>query len=150
MKQRRRVALLMAVIVTFISVLSPLSVGAVTAETRDTTEPRLNNTMMTFENFRVSDGLAYVSAAYTGYEGVTTSAKVTIQIQKKVLLWWSNVDNGLEDDTWTIYLSGWRNATEYSIDVSAKGEYRANIEYTIRGSAGDPDVLPVTLYYEYQ
>lgn len=135
MKSLRKVAFLMMVVTLVLSVITPFSASAAT--------PRLNNTHMTNDNFFIKDGVATVAVAYTGYSNLTTGALVTIQLQRKSLLWWSDVC------TWTISFAGWTNSTTKTTQLSKTGEYRAIIEYTISGSGGADDVFSVTLYDEY-
>ena len=136
MKHLRKLAFLMVVVTIFVSAMIPFSASAAT--------PRLNNTLVTSENFFITDdGVATIGVSYTGYSDITTGATVTVELQKKTLLWWSDVCS------WTLQYDGWINSETLTTQLNKTGEYRAIIEYTIRGSGGEADVLSVTLTDEY-
>lgn len=135
MKHMRKFAFLLVVITLFVTIATPFSASAAT--------PRLNNTLMTNENFIITDGVAYIGVAYTGYENVTTRAFISITLQRKTLFWWS------EEATMSIGLNGWINSTSETIELSKTGSYRVIINYKISGSGGEDDELSVTLYDEY-
>lgn len=135
MKHVRRITLLMALVMLFATTTAAFSASAADA--------RLNNTFTTSEAFYITDGVATVVVAYTGYEGVTDGATAHVVIQRKTLLWWSDVI------TWDIGFNGWTNSIEREFELDKTGEYRAIIEYTITGSAGEADELSVTLYDEW-
>jgi len=92
---------------------------------------------------------AVVSVGYTGYEGITTGAIVESKLQRKVLFWWVNVDNGQPDDTWVDTFTGYTGSAEHSLRLTKTGKYRAQITYYVSGSGGDTDIIPTTLYDEY-
>ena len=125
----------MVLVMLFSSTIAPLTASAA--------EPRLNNVQMTAESFLIDNGVALVEVSYLGYEGVTKSVTVTITIERKTLFWWSEVS------TCVIGMNGWFNSNFHTVQLEKTGEYRATINYTIRGSGGTDDVLSVTLYEEY-
>ena len=131
----KRITLFMTLTVLFVSTLAAFPASAAS--------PRLNNTLVTNENFFIDNGVAVIGVAYTGYEGVTKSATISITLERKTLFWWSEVA------TCVIGLNDWINGATERIELEKRGEYRATIQYTIRGSGGADDVLSVTLYDEY-
>ena len=135
MKRTKKIAFVLTVITLLVTVLMPFSANAAT--------PRLNNTHMTNENFMITNGVAYIGVAYTGYEGVTERALISIVLERKTLFWWS------EEATMSIGLNGWINSTSETIELSKTGSYRVIINYKISGSGGADDVFSVTLYDEY-
>lgn len=106
-------------------------------------QPRLNNTMATGTNMKItSSGKMNIAYLYSGYPGVTTKAVVTTYIEKRVLgIFWSRVDIGTTNDEWvdTFYKDehGWSR----SYQLSDSGTYRVKVEYKIYGSGGAADVL---------
>lgn len=150
-KSMRKITFFMLTILLLSWVISPFSVYAVASDKESEVMPLANNVLVTNEYFVISsDGVATIRVEYTGYANITRSATVTVKIQKKVLFWWSDVDNGLEDNTWVIYMSGVSGTCTKTLALEDKGSYRAVIEYTITGSGGADDVLPATLYYDYE
>jgi len=111
---------------------------------------KLNNTCVTSSSFSIIDtNNAVITVGYTGYSGITTGATVQIKLQRKVLFWWVDVDNGQPNDTWVDIFTGYRGNAEHSLRLSQTGKYRAQIEYQISGSGGATDVISTTLYDEY-
>lgn len=136
MKLCKKMAFVMAVITIVMAVLVPVSASEVM--------PRYNNTHATSENFFISDdGVATISALYTGYQGVTEGAVFSILLQKKTLLWWSDVEE------WAITKNGWTNSVIITRTLESRGKYRAIIGYLIDGKGGATDEMSFTLEYEY-
>ena len=116
----------------------------------DNITPRYNNTAIVETSFVIDDnGVAWVSAMYNGYIGITTGAKITIKLEKKFLWWWNDVDNGCADNTYVKEFTGDFDSLSYSLQLSKTGKYRATVVYTIYGTAGDPDVITYTGECEY-
>ena len=108
--------------------------------------PRYNNTGSTEATFYInSDGLATVSYTCIGYRGVTTNIVVDIQLQKKVLWWWNDVDGA----TFTDQSSEYYCTNEHSYQLSKSGTYKAIITYTVYGSGGAADVITRELEDSY-
>ncbi|MBQ7338969.1 MAG: hypothetical protein IJW40_11040 [Clostridia bacterium] len=150
-KMLKRFTFAVLVAMLFVTMAAPFSASAATVDGNIEVMPLLNNTLTTSETFVIdADGTANVRVSYVGYDGVTRSATVRVKIQKKVLFWWSDVDNGLEDNTWVIYMSGVDGSCIKTLALEDTGSYRAVIEYTITGSGGADDIIPATLYDDYK
>lgn len=129
-----------------------LSVSAFAASSQDSgIMPCYNNVGLTQSIFCIDpDGLAHVSVSYDGYSGITTGATITIRLQKKVLgLFWSTVDIGEPDDMWIDHASGYLYHNSHSYQLTDKGTYRAEINYTIYGTAGPADEVEDLMTYKY-
>ena len=112
--------------------------------------PYFNNTSITDTGFYIDqNGMAWVSAIYNGYTGITTGATITIKLEKKFLWWWNDVDNGWPDNTYVAEFTDVDNFVNYSLQLSKSGTYRATVVYTVYGTAGEPDVITDLLEYEY-
>lgn len=116
---------------------------AFAANTEEKTMIRLNNAVSTESSFVINNGNANIAVSYTGYPGVTTGAKITVQLQKRNLMvfWkdvteWENVSDR-ESGTFT-----------YSRPVSS-GTYRVKIRCEISGSGGATDVIEEELQDSY-
>ncbi len=108
--------------------------------------PCYNNTNVATADFTISDsGYAKVVLMYSGIHNKTTNATVTCKIEKRTLLWWSDVD-GAE---WTDYLEGSRSEIQYAIQLPQSGKYRLTYEITVYGSGGAPDVITGEIEKEY-
>lgn len=117
----------------------PLSVFASEAIT-----PYYNNVVRQSTLFDIDEnGIATVKASYVGQSGVTTGATIKTKIQKRFLLvFWSDVAS------WTDEATGHYYSNTHSTTVES-GYYRAQVEYTIRGTGGDSDVITDELEYSY-
>ena len=89
------------------------------------------------------NGIARVSVYFNGYNDKTTGATIKIKIQKRFLLvFWNDVAS------WTDEATGYYYTNTHSTTVE-KGYYRAQVENTIRGTGGTPDVITDELEYSY-
>lgn len=148
MRTRKRILFLAVAVFMITNCFLPLTVNAALPE-GNLVSPLANNVRSADSSFKITNGVAYIEACYTGYSGITTGATITVKLQKKFLFWWNDVDNGQPDDTWTATLTGWKNSVSYSLALSNTGDYRAVFTYTIRGTGGAADEISETLEYTY-
>ena len=96
-----------------------------------------NNTNYTNTSFDISnDGIATVGVRYDGYSNVTTSATISITIEKRNLLFfWSDVVSD------TITVSGDYYSNELTYQLDGTGTYRCTVEYVVSGTGGADDVI---------
>lgn len=96
-----------------------------------------NNTQETKSYFLISDeGIATVGVSYYGYSNVTTSATISITIEKRNLLFfWNDVVSE------TITVSGVRYSEEFEYQLDDTGTYRCTVEYVVSGTGGADDVI---------
>ena len=99
--------------------------------------PLNNNTNLTKTRFSISDtGEAVVSLNFEGYPNVTTSATISIKIEKRnFLLFWTDV----VEETITVNNYYYENAFYYQLEDT--GTYRCTVEYVISGTGGADDVI---------
>lgn len=107
---------------------------------------RYNNTSIVLSKFQITNGVAIIDADYSGYLGVTTGAVIESKIQKKILFWWFDVNNGQANNTWVDTFSTWYGRTQHTLGISESGSYRAVIKYTISGSGGSDDIIEDIVY----
>ena len=105
-----------------------------------------NNTSRFYSEFRIVNGVAILDMEYSGYLGVTTGAVIESKIQKKILFWWFDVNNGQANNTWVDTFSTWYGRTQHTLGISESGSYRAVIKYTISGSGGGDDIIEDIVY----
>lgn len=103
----------------------------------DTVSPRFNNTIRVDSNFYIdSNGNANVSVGYTGYNGITTGARITILLEKRTVFFsWNDVQE------WVITSSEYIGNFERSHALTKSGVYRVTITFEISGSGGATDVF---------
>ena len=113
---------------------------------------RYNNTNHTIVDFSIdnSTGVAYIMVDFVGLENITTVGCVEIKLQKKTWgLFWTDVENGRNNNTWTTYFSNYIYHDEIFFQLPSKGTYRALITFTINGNGGDADVIDFELEDKY-
>ena len=105
--------------------------------------PMYNNTSRTNTAFAInSSGNATVTVGYFGFSGITTHAKITTYIERKLLgLFWVRVDIGTTNNQWIDNPVGHQFITSHSTQLSQTGHYRAVVLYTIYGSGGAADEI---------
>ena len=106
--------------------------------------PRYNNAADIDADFYISEnGIANITAGYTGYSGVTTGAKITILLEEKTFFFfWSDVKE------WVITSSEY-TATFFRSYAIPSGDYRVTITYEISGTGGATDVYEEVLEDSY-
>lgn len=160
MKKRKRPIFLAAVMMLAFAMLVPLPVFAtdaapptqiITVQAHDDVPVSYSNNMEeAVSRFLVSDNQAIVKAECNGLSHVTSKIKIEIKLERKILFWWFDVENGQPDDTWTdIYYASNASVT-HTLALTQTGSYRATFTYTVSGNGGSDDVITTTLYYDYK
>ena len=131
------------IIICLIVIIGCIPTNALAAESGIT--PYYNNTMNTLTDFYISEkGVATVYISFNGYVRETTGATIKTTIEKRFLLvFWNEVAS------WTDEVVGDYYSNTHSTTVK-KGTYRATVEYTIRGTGGEPDVIVDEYEYTYE
>ena len=124
---------ILSLVLVFLTVLS-MAVFPVSAEDYGVM-PCYNNVFEMDTSFSISaSGLAAIYFSYYGYEGITTSARIEIKLQRKTWgLFWFDVE------TWTRIPSVVTFRDEVTYQLTKTGTYRATVKYEIRGTAGEAD-----------
>ena len=121
------------------------SVGCITVSAAsEGVMPRFNNVGSTEADFYIeSNGNANVIVGYTGYNGITTGAKITILLEKKsFIFFWKDVEE------WVITSEEYYGNFMRSCAVSS-GDYRVTVTFEISGTGGATDVYEVELKDSY-
>lgn len=90
-----------------------------------------------------SNGKLTIINTYKGYPSITTHAKITTYVEKKVIgFFWKRMDNGQTNNEWVdnIYAVSYSGA--HTLQLSSKGTYRITVTYEIFGEAGSADIIP--------
>ena len=98
--------------------------------------PCYDNVAMTDTIFNISSsGNAKVTVSFEGSPEIISGATIKTKIQKRFLFFfWQDVTE------WVDEVAGSYYTNSHSITVDS-GTYKAIVEYTIRGTGGDPDVI---------
>lgn len=96
-----------------------------------------------------STGYLYVSFSYTGYNGITTGAKITTYVQKRILgIFWTKVDNGQPNNEWVDNVTGSSYRGHHELQLSSTGTYRVTSEFIIYATTGsEPITCQSTIVY---
>ena len=95
------------------------------AETVDRqSQPRYNYTNIISSTLINSDGKAKCCGIVEGYNGITTKIVLTVTLQKKTLLWWSDVQE------WTITANDYFAAITKTVTVDS-GTHRVKSVATV-------------------
>lgn len=123
-----------------------------TVENSNTVTPYLNNYFEHSFHFGIDNtGNADVVITYIGEEEYFTQAKITVKIQKRVLLlFWTTVDIGEPDNIWTETSTEVYGSFIKSFQIEKTGTYRAVITFEVSGTGGATDVVEETLEVEYK
>ncbi|MBO5020414.1 MAG: hypothetical protein J6D52_07100 [Clostridia bacterium] len=81
------------------------------------------------------NGKAVCTGNVTGYNGTTTKIKITMTLQKKTLLWWSEVEE------WTTTVSSYKTTLEKTATVDS-GKHRVKVEAIVY-SGSDSETITV-------
>ena len=85
---------------------------------------RLAYTKMLETRLSISAKKAIVSCSAIGYTGITTKVEITATLEKKVLLWWSDVQ------TWSGVYYSYQGRIDKELSV-ASGKYRVKAVYKV-------------------
>ncbi len=117
-----------------------LFTGSVAVAADDAVQPRYNYTSSTTVNISISSNTAHCTAQLIGYSSVD-KIKITMTLQKKTVLWWSEVD------TWTTtYYNSYALMTK---DCSVgSGKYRVKAEFTVYSGSNSEEITSHSLECE--
>ena len=132
-----------SIILCAVLLLCGLQTFAFASDANDEIMPCYNNAGGIDSRFSIIDGNAIILASYTGYQGVTTGARITIQLQKRnLLVFWKDVTEWVD-------ISYEEDATFEHVYPVSSGTYRVKIRYEINGSGGATDVIEKELKDSY-
>ncbi len=100
-----------------------INVAAISNE-YTTIQPLYDYTASHVTNLTISGGTASCKASLTGYSGTTSKIEITMTLQKKTLLWWSNVES------WTGTYNTYYGSLTKSKAVDS-GTYRVKAVYKV-------------------
>lgn len=106
-------------------------------------QPRLSNVYMYSTNFGISDdGIAEMYFEYEGKPDTFAYVTIEIYLEKRTLgLFWSRVDNGLEDNKWRFVRSATHGYIIETFQLKSTGTYRATYDITFSGNGTADDVM---------
>lgn len=133
----------LAILLCSVILLSNLNTAVFASNERADIMPRFNNISSLNSSFDITDGMAHITVLYIGYPGVTTSARITIELQKRnLLVFWKDITS------WVVVSYEEDDYFEYSYPVDS-GTYRIKITYEISGTTGTTDVIEETIKDSY-
>ena len=125
------------------TVLMCSGIGGVSVYATESVQPRLDNFNRASFVFGVAEpGVAEVVVTYSAKEDVFTQAKLTVEIQKKILgVFWVPVDIGETNNNWVGYCSDVYGTFHKTFNVEGTGTYRAIMILEVSGTGGTTDVV---------
>ena len=89
-----------------------------------------------------SSGTATCSTSLNGYTGVTTKIVINMTLQKKTLLWWSEVDS------WSKTINDSFGSLTKTASVGS-GKYRVKVEFTVYSGSNSEEITTYSQEKEY-
>lgn len=114
--------------------------SAETAENK--VQPRYSYTNIITATLTNSGGKALCGADVEGYSGTTTKIVITMTLQKKTLLWWSEVEEWTTTSN-TFYATLVKTATVDS------GKHRVKVEATVYSGSNSEEVSCTSQTYDF-
>mgnify|MGYP007070251791 CR=1 FL=1 len=130
----------------FALALLTLVMGVVVPFRRATAMTTYNNaTNATLTSSINSDGRLQALLTATGIKNKTTQIKVKLYVEKRILgIFWSKVDIGYPDNTWTDSTTSYLYSYSFSTNLPSNGTYRVTVEFTFSGTGGADDIINCT------
>ena len=131
---KKIVKTLMLISLAMIMCLTSIPVYASEAERG--ISPRLTHTNAASYSFDATSSIGYIFASYTGVDTTFVSAKLTVTVEKKFLLFfWDEVG------TWTATCTEIDGDFYYEMPLTGAGTYRASFTLEVTGTDGTVDVI---------
>ena len=130
----------------FALALLTLVMGIVVPFRRAEAATTYNNTIQATLNCSIgTNGKLNAVLGVTGIKGKTTHVSVALYVEKRILgVFWSKVDIGCDNNTWTDSYYGYSYDNTFRTDISSSGTYRVTVTYTVSGSGGSDDIITMT------
>ncbi len=113
-------------------------------------QPCLDNCSDAAFSFSTFDGGAHIYVSYTGYTDKFSYAKLTVELEKKVLgLFWTTVDIGENTAEWEGRCFELLGEFSETFSISGSGTYRATMTLEVYGIDGSVDVLSDVITSSY-
>lgn len=129
-----------------LAILMAVMVVPTFAATGNEITPYFNNIATVETVFTIDeDGVGMVTYTCRGYRGITTSITVETRIERLSGSSWVQVEGASWTNTSTLYYC----ASDHSIQLPARGTYKAVVTYTVAGSGGATDVITRELQETY-
>ena len=94
------------------------------------------------ESLSISNGTAKCTSSLTGINGTTTKIVIKMTLQKKTLLWWSEVE------TWSATYNTYYGTMTKSTTVGS-GTYRVKAVYTVYSGSNSESITDYSSQYKY-
>lgn len=144
---KRGLSLIMVIVLLFglsaVSYAEPVvPADKIIAENEPSIQPMYDYTRNYVENLSISNGTASCSATLTGINGTTTKIVIKMTLQKKTLLWWSEVE------TWSATYNTYNGTLSKTASVKS-GTYRVKAVYTVYSGSNSESITDYSSQKEY-
>lgn len=135
---KRGLSLIMVIVLLFglsaVSYAEPVvPADKIIAENEPSIQPMYDYTRNYVENLSISNGTASCSATLTGINGTTTKIVIKMTLQKKTLLWWSEVE------AWSATYNTYYGTLSKTASVKS-GTYRVKAVYTVYSGSNSESI----------
>jgi len=131
----------MVMVMVLLFGLSAVSYAA-PADDGSAIQPRYNYTSKFSETLTISGGTATCKASLTGINGTTTKVVIKMTLQKKTLLWWSEVE------TWSATYNTYYGTLSKTASVKS-GTYRVKAVYTVYSGSNSESITDYSSQKSY-
>lgn len=145
---KKIMSLILSIVLIFcVSIVASAESPVVTPGTLEQTEsdimPCFEYTNTTATTLSIStSGTATCSARLNGYNGTTTKIVIKMTLQKKTLLWWSEVDS------WSTTINNWYGSLTKTASVGS-GTYRVKVEFTVYSGSNSEEITTYSQEKKY-
>ena len=145
---KKIMSLILSIVLIFcVSIVASAESPVVTPGTLEQTEsdimPCFEYTNTTTTTLSIStSGTATCSARLNGYNGTTTKIVIKMTLQKKTLLWWSEVDS------WSTTINNWYGSLTKTASVGS-GTYRVKVEFTVYSGSNSEEITTYSQEKKY-
>ena len=145
---KKIMSLILSIVLIFcVSIVASAESPVVTPGTLEQTEsdimPCFEYTNTTATTLSIStSGTATCSAKLNGYNGTTTKIVIKMTLQKKTLLWWSEVDS------WSTTINNWYGSLTKTASVGS-GTYRVKVEFTVYSGSNSEEITTYSQEKKY-
>lgn len=145
---KKIMSLILPIVLIFcVSIVASAESPVVTPGTLEQTEsdimPCFEYTNTTATSLSITTaGKATCSTSLNGYSGTTTKIVIKMTLQKKTLLWWSEVDS------WSSTINNWYGTLTKTTSVGS-GTYRVKVEFTVYSGSNSEEITTYSQEKKY-
>ena len=104
-----------------------------------------NTSSASISSYVDSNGKLHSLLIVTGIKGITTLIEADLYVEKRILgIFWKKIDIGYPNNIWHDSTTSFHFYNEFITQLPSTGTYRVKVTYTVSGSGGSADIIPIT------